>query len=141
MNLRSSARKESPDVNLTPLIDVVFLLLIFFMVSTTFKRDTEIKVDLPEANAEVVQHEEKPLEIIVDEKGRYFIGQQELVNQRLRTMKSVLLKEIGKDKKRTLVIRADQKSPHGAVVLIMDAARQVGIVNLSIATTRSADDS
>jgi biopolymer transport protein ExbD len=111
------------------------------MVSTTFKRDTEIKVDLPEANAEVVQHEEKPLEIIVDEKGRYFIGQQELVNQRLRTMKSVLLKEIGKDKKRTLVIRADQKSPHGAVVLIMDAARQVGIVNLSIATTRSADDS
>lgn len=141
MNLRSSARKESPDVNLTPLIDVVFLLLIFFMVSTTFKRDTEIKVDLPEANAEVVQHEEKPLEIIVDEQGRYFIGQQELVNQRLRTMKSVLLKEIGDNKERALVIRADQKAPHGAVVLIMDAARQVGILNMSIATTRSADDS
>lgn len=134
MNLRG-AKKESPDVNLTPLIDVVFLLLIFFMVSTTFKKDTEIKVDLPEASSEVVSKEKEVFEIVVDSKGRYFLNNKEqVVNEKIKTMKQILLQHVGKDSDTPLVIRADSKAPHGAVVLIMDAARQLGIVNLSIAT-------
>ncbi len=134
-------KKESPDVNLTPLIDVVFLLLIFFMVSTTFKKDTEIKVDLPEASAKAVKHDKKVFEIVVDAKGRYYLNNKEqLVNQQIRTMKQILLKHLGKNSEKPLIIRADSKTPHGAVVLVMDAARQLGILNLSIATTQAKQE-
>ncbi len=137
MNL-GSKKKESPDVNLTPLIDVVFLLLIFFMVSTTFKKDTAIKVDLPEASSKQIKQKKKAFEIVVDAKGRYFLNNKEqLVNQKIKTMMQILSKNLGKDSKKPLIIRADSNAPHGAVVLIMDAARQLGIVNLSIATTPS----
>ena len=140
MNL-GGKKKESPDVNLTPLIDVVFLLLIFFMVSTTFKKDTEIKVDLPEASSKAVRQKEKVFEIVVDAKGRYFLNNKEqLVNQKIKTMKQILLKHLGKDSKKPLIIRADSQAPHGAVVMIMDAARHLGIINLSIATTQSKEE-
>jgi len=134
-------KQESPDVNLTPLIDVVFLLLIFFMVSTTFKKDAEIKVDLPEASAKAVKHNEKIFEIVVDAKGRYFLNNKEqLVNEKIKTMKQILLKNLGKDSKKPFIIRADAKAPHGSVVLIMDAARQLGILNLSIAISQSKEE-
>jgi len=134
-------KKESPDVNLTPLIDVVFLLLIFFMVSTTFKKDTEIKVDLPEATAKAVKHDEKIFEIVIDAKGRYYLDNREqLVNQQINTMKRILLKHLGKNSEKPLIIRADSNAPHGSVVLVMDAARQLGILNLSIATSQSKQE-
>lgn len=139
MNL-SGKHRESPDVNLTPLIDVVFLLLIFFMVSTTFKKETQIKVDLPEASSQPVKQDNKTFEIVVDSRGHYFLNNKELVNQKLKTMKQILLKHMGKGSKKPLVIRADTRAPHGSVVLIMDAARQLDIVNLSIATTKSTDE-
>ena len=140
MNL-GGKKKDSPDVNLTPLIDVVFLLLIFFMVSTTFKKDTEIKVDLPEASSKAVNKKEEVFEIVVDARGRYFLNNKEqLVNQKIKTMKQILLKHMGEDSTQPLIIRADSKAPHGSVVLIMDAARQLGIVNLSIATTQPQEE-
>ncbi|MES9962979.1 MAG: biopolymer transporter ExbD, partial [Candidatus Sedimenticola sp. 20ELBAFRAG] len=78
VNLRPH-RKESPDLNITPLIDVVFLLLIFFMVSTTFDRESRIKVELPEAATQDEQiKEEKQLDIVVDAKGHYFVNQKEV---------------------------------------------------------------
>ncbi|HEC29047.1 MAG TPA: biopolymer transporter ExbD [Gammaproteobacteria bacterium] len=132
--------KDEPDVNLTPLIDVVFLLLIFFMVSTTFKKDTEIKVDLPEASAEPIKKNRKVFEIIIDARGRYFVNKKELVSNKIKTMKQVLLKNMGKDSKKPLIIRADYKAPHGSVVMVMDAARQLGIVKLSIATSQPKEE-
>jgi len=134
-------KKESPDVNLTPLIDVVFLLLIFFMVSTTFKKDTAIKVDLPESSAKTVKQKNKIFEIVVDSKGRYYLNNREqLVNQEIKTMKQILSKHLGKNSEKPLIIRADSKAPHGSVVLVMDAARQLGILNLSIATTQTKQE-
>jgi biopolymer transport protein ExbD len=138
MNL-GGKRKESPDVNLTPLIDVVFLLLIFFMVSTTFKKDAEIKIDLPEASAKAVETKEKVVEIVIDREGNYFLGNKQLVNQKLQTMKQVLSKQFGNQSDKPLIIRADSKAPHGAVVMVMDAARQLGILNLSIATSEQTN--
>ncbi|NOY66279.1 MAG: biopolymer transporter ExbD [Gammaproteobacteria bacterium] len=135
MNL-GGKKREPLDVNITPLIDVVFLLLIFFMVSTTFKKETSIKIDLPEASAKPVKNNKKTFELIVDSKGRYFIKNKGLVNQELKTVKQVLLKNLGKNSKRPFVIRADNNSPHGSVVRVMDAARQLGILNLSIAITQ-----
>lgn len=135
MNLRSE-KKESPDVNITPLIDVVFLLLIFFMVSTTFKRDAELKIELPEASAKPTQVKKQPLEIVIDGKGRYFLNDKELVNRKLNTLKQALEKMAKGNVKQALVIRADANTPHHAVVMAMDAARQLGFINLSIATVQ-----
>lgn len=139
MNLKPQ-RRDNVDVNLTPLIDVVFLLLIFFMVSTTFKQDTELKIDLPEADARAVEQKEQSLEIVIDAEGRYFINKQEVVNRKLETLKTAIHKVSKGSNNIPLIIRADAKSPHQAFITAMDAAKQLGFVNLSIATTQAPEN-
>lgn len=137
MNLRGE-KKESPDVNLTPLIDVVFLLLIFFMVSTTFKHEAELKVELPEASAKPVQQQRKTVEVVIDARGRYFLDNKEVVGKTINSLKQAIDKYAGGNFKQPLVIRADANTPHHSVVMVMDAAKQLGFVNLSIATVEPA---
>ncbi len=139
MNLKPQ-RRDNVDVNLTPLIDVVFLLLIFFMVSTTFKQDAELKIDLPEADARAVEQKEQSLEIVIDAEGRYFINKQEVVNRKLETLKTAIHKVSKGSNNIPLIIRADAKSPHQAFITAMDAAKQLGFVNLSIATTQASEN-
>lgn len=140
MNLRPR-RRDDPEVSLTPLIDVVFLLLIFFMVSTTFKHESELKVQLPQANAEAVEHERKTLEIVIDAQGRYFVNDQEVVNRRLETLKRAIDTASRGGTDAPLVIRADGRAPHQAVVTAMDAAGQLGFVHMSIATVQAEQES
>ncbi|NIP71666.1 MAG: biopolymer transporter ExbD [Gammaproteobacteria bacterium] len=140
MNLRPR-RRDDPEVSLTPLIDVVFLLLIFFMVSTTFKHESELKVQLPQASAEAVERERKSLEIVIDAQGRYFVNDQEVVNRRLETLKRAIQTASGNSRDAPLVIRADGRAPHQAVVTAMDAAGQLGFVHMSIATVQAERDS
>ena len=78
MNLRQTHGDDEPAVNLTPLIDVVFILLIFFMVSTTFQKESEIKIELPEASSEPVEEQDESLEIVIDADGHYFIDEQQV---------------------------------------------------------------
>lgn len=137
MNLRPDRRDERVDVNLTPLIDVVFLLLIFFMVSTTFDRHAKLKVELPEASASTEQQLEEPVILSIDAKGNYFINDRQVVNTTLETLKSALQKTIADKKDVSLVLRADAKTPHQSVVRAMDAASQLGLTRLSIATIES----
>ena len=137
MNLRPDRRDERVDVNLTPLIDVVFLLLIFFMVSTTFDRHANLKVELPEASAKKQQQVEEPVVLSIDAKGNYFINDRQLVNTKLETLKTALQKTVADKKDVSLVLRADAKTPHQAVVRAMDAASQLGLTRLSIATIES----
>ncbi len=133
MNLRQFA-KQDPDVNLTSLIDVVFLLLIFFMVSTTFTKEAEITVDLPEANAEPVEATVAPIDLTIDVKGHFYINQQKVVNRQTATLKKAIQLVADGRHDVSLVISADANTPHQAVVTAMDAARQLGIVKLSLAT-------
>jgi len=133
VNLRQFT-KQDPEVNLTPLIDVVFLLLIFFMVSTTFTKEAEITVDLPEANAEPVEAALAPIDLTIDVKGRFYINQQKVVNRQIGTLKKAIQLAMAGRKAVPLVISADANTPHQAVITAMDAARQLGIVKLSIAT-------
>lgn len=135
MNLRQFT-KQDPEVNLTSLIDVVFLLLIFFMVSTTFTKEAEITVDLPEANAEPVEAALAPIDLTIDVKGRFYINQQKVVNRQIATLKKAIQLAVDGRKNVPLVISADANTPHQAVITAMDAARQLGIVKLSIATTQ-----
>lgn len=130
----SQRRREDPEISLTPLIDVVFLLLIFFMVSTTFTRNTEITVDLPEATATPQDQERTTVDLIIDVEGRYFIGGQLLVNRQTETLRRALEEEITELESAMVLISADAQTPHQAVITAMDAARQAGVVHVSLAT-------
>ena len=127
-------RDNEPELNLTPLIDVVFLLLIFFMVSTTFERESEISIELPEATGEEVETQQFVIEISIDSLGGYFINQKRLKDNKIETLKLGLRKIRGQHKDPKLVINADKNTPHQAVVIAMDAARQLGLVHLTFAT-------
>lgn len=140
MNLRPGRREERVEINLTPLIDVVFLLLIFFMVSTTFDRHARLKVSLPESSAKASLQQNEPLVLSIDAKGNYFINDRQVINRSLETLKQAISKSIGEDtamKDVALVLRADANTPHQAVVRAMDAASQLGLSKLSIATVEA----
>lgn len=130
---------ESPEINLTALIDVVFLLLIFFMVSTTFDRDAELSIDLPEAAAEPSDRPDTAIEVSIDAQGRYYVNGRQLVNTQAATLRQGMLKAAGESKDPPLVISADSRTPHQAVVTVMDVARQLGFLHLTFAT-RLGDD-
>ena len=141
MNLRPGHKEDSVEVNLTPLIDVVFLLLIFFMVSTTFDRHAKLKVSLPEASTKATQQQNDPLVLSIDAKGNYFLNERQIVNQQLGTLKQAILKTLSEKNLNigdvSMVLRADANTPHQAVVRAMDAASQLGLTKLSIATVES----
>ena len=125
-------------VNLTPLIDVVFLLLIFFMVSTTFKKESQLKLNLPEADGEPVTTEVQQIEVVVSADGDYAVNSQGLVNNSLETLKAAIKEVAAGSDGLPVIIAADAQAPHETVVRVMDAAGQLGFVNLSI-TTRKPD--
>ncbi len=135
MNLRQSPG-DDPEVNLTPLIDVVFILLIFFMVSTTFQKESEINIELPEASGEPLEERKDQLEIIIDADGHYFIDEQQVVNTELATLKKAIQKFLGEQRDLPVVIRADRTTPYEAVIRAMDATAQLGLVNMSLATSQ-----
>jgi biopolymer transport protein ExbD len=142
MNLRPGYKEESVEVNLTPLIDVVFLLLIFFMVSTTFDKHAKLKVSLPESSTKAVQQQGDPLVLSIDAKGNYFLNERQIVNTKLKTLKQAIQKTLdqqarGDDKEVAIVLRADANTPHQFVVRAMDAASQLGLTKLSIATVEA----
>jgi biopolymer transport protein ExbD len=140
MKLRHG-NSEEPQVNLTPLIDVVFLLLIFFMVSTTFTRESEIALELPESSGETLETDEFVIEISIDGQGNYFVNKQQVVNTQLETLKRAL-REVRADRTDTpqLIISADRVTPHQAVITAMDAARQVGLTSITFATKQLRDE-
>jgi len=127
-------RDRDLEVNITPLIDVVFLLLIFFMVSTTFQRESEITIELPESSGEVAESEKKVIEISIDNQGRYFVNQRRIKDTDIKTLKQAITLTRGEVKEPKLIISADKMTPHQAVVRAMDAARQLGLVHLTFAT-------
>lgn len=131
--------REELELNLTPLIDVVFLLLIFFMVSTTFQKESEISLQLPRASDSETQTPEERIEIVINAAGRYFINDQELVKTDVASLQNALYKVSGGNRDLPLTIRADAQAPHQSVVTAMDAAGQLGMLRMSIATSRSAD--
>ena len=131
--------REAAEVNLTPLIDIVFLLLIFFMVSTTFTKENHLSLDLPEASAEAASVPAEAIEIIISASGAYSINDKTLINGQLDTIKRGLAKILGDRQAAPVIITADEQAPHGAVVKVMDAAGQLGLVNLSITTREPAE--
>ena len=140
MNLRSQ-RRDNPELNLTPLIDVVFLLLIFFMVSTTFEKDARIKVELPEAVTQDQEPEEAAvLRITVDAEGQYYIDDRQVVSSEPDILKWAISKAADGRDDLSLVIDADGKASHQSVIRVMDAASQLGLVNMVLSARQPAGD-
>lgn len=136
MKLRHNQRQD-PDISLTPMIDVVFLLLLFFMVSTTFNRESAISIDLPEASAQRLESEQSPVKLTIDIQGNFYINQKKVINTQFNTLVQALRLVIKEPRDAVLIINADGQTPHQAVVTAMDAARLLGIKRLSLATKQS----
>ena len=127
--------REELTIGLTPLIDVVFILLIFFMVTTTFDRSSELRIDLPEATTKASAAKQDQIEIAIDAQGQYFINQVKVVSTRPKTLYFALQKVLGNRKNIPVTIKADGKTPHQSVVTAMDVAGRLGLNRLSIATS------
>lgn len=139
MKFRTRERREST-VDLTSLIDVVFMLLIFFMVTTTFDRNAELKIALPTASNTAASNADEKLELLIDAQGRYYINGREVLNNQPETLfqaMSQTLEEMGNNTP-PLVISADANVNYQAVVTAMDIAGRLGLTNFSIATSQSA---
>lgn len=138
MNLRPR-RREAPDINLTPLIDVVFLLLIFFMVSTTFNDDARLRLNLPQADGEPAQAGELDLlEVVVDVSGRFYVDDREVLGTDAKALRRALTEATAASgaADRPVLIRADAKTPHQAVMTVLDALGQLGMDQVAFAASR-----
>jgi biopolymer transport protein ExbD len=130
----SRRKRAEVKVNITPLIDVVFLLLIFFMVSTTFTKNTQISIDLPEAAADASQTYENQVEVTITRSGQYAVNEVTLSNNTIEVLKRAITRVSEGDNSIPLIISADSATPHQSVVTAMDAAGQLGFIHLSITT-------
>ncbi|MBA4289601.1 MAG: biopolymer transporter ExbD [Pseudomonas sp.] len=128
--------RENVEINLASLIDVVFILLLFFVVTTTFTRETQLKVDLPEAatGTPPEQTELKQLEILIAADGTYSLNAKQLLKSDLDGLMAALQKESDGDSSLPLIISADAKAQHQAVITAMDAAGKLGFAHLRMTT-------
>lgn len=134
MKLSLRPRTE-PEVNLTSLIDVVLLLLIFFMVSTSFVKQSQITIRLPEAESTaIVEETPDKIDIMITASGTYFVNGRELINNRAETIRNALKKVSAGNNKLPLTISADANARHQDVVTAMDVAGRLGFTRISIAT-------
>jgi len=135
--LKFSTRLDDnePELNLIPLIDVVFVLIIFFVATTSFNQRSTMKLQLPTAQAAAKQEPGESLNVIVDSDGRYFIGENEVLKSDVASLKEAIVAVAGQDRSMPVILRADARTPHQYVITAMDALGQLGFVKLSIATT------
>jgi biopolymer transport protein ExbD len=135
MNLRPRQR-EDPEINLINMIDVLLVLLIFFMVSTTFNPEGRVRVQLPRSSdTPVTRGQRDPLVITITAEGGYRVNERTLINSSPETLRAALIKEAGDDRG-PITIRADARTTHQAVVTAMDVAGHLGFAQLNIATVR-----
>ena len=139
MKLQSRSRDE-PEINVISLVDVLLVLVLFFMVSTTFLRETELNVRLPQATVETrLDAAGNGLEISVTQAGAYIVNGRELVNNERRTLRAAIERLMGEKRDVPVFIRADGAATHQSVVTVMDVVGQLGFVKINIATVTPPD--
>lgn len=140
MKLQSRANEE-PEINVISLVDVLLVLVLFFMVSTTFVRESEITLRLPEASAAApAAAQDRVLDVTVAQSGAYVVNGRALVNSEQRTLRAAIERLIGDARDLPVVIRADAKASHQSVITALDVVGQLGFVEIDIATVTPADD-
>jgi biopolymer transport protein ExbD len=139
MKFRRLSRRESLRMNLTPLIDMVFLLLVFFLMTTTFNRQSQLEINLPEATTEQKATQNALIRIMVDRQGQYAVNDSPpLIDNRLTTLVQVLTQmKAQQTTEATVMISADGDAPHQAVIRAMEAAQEVGLFKLTFEAQNS----
>lgn len=138
MRIGSSSRDDDFEINVIPLIDVMLVLLLFFVMTATFENRSMMKVELPEASTAPTSERAEGLTVTVDREGKYFVGANEVANPGLETLKAELEKAAGGNFDQPVLLKADGQAQHQAVVTAMDALGKLGFSKLSIATVPSA---
>jgi biopolymer transport protein ExbD len=138
MNLRTTRGREDPEINLIPLIDVLLVILIFLMVTTTYQRVAELQITLPEADAEAPKDRPKEIQLGIDARGQYSIDRQVFQFTTAEAMADILRRAAGDSKDPVVVINADANSTHQTVIHAMEAARLAGLVHITFATQSAA---
>ena len=134
MRIRSERDDDAPDINLVPLIDVILVLIIFFVITTTFESRSALQLQLPEATAEPIAAQTRALSVLINADGRYFIDEQEVLRTDIDALKESLSQAAGGDRQRQVILRAVARTRHQAVVTALDALGQMGFRRISIAT-------
>lgn len=130
----SPRRREDPELNLTSLIDVVLLLVIFFMVSTTFVEEGRLRIELPRASSEPAVTVQDPVVVTITAQGTYRVNERPLVNNSAETLRAALMRTAGDERGRPVTIRADARATHQVVVTAMDVVARLGFTQVNIAT-------
>ena len=134
MRIRDHRKDDEPEINMIPLIDVVLCLIIFFVITTTFDARSVLKLEFPRADGQPAEAESKALSVLVNADGRYFIGDREALRTDVESLKRTIVEVAGADRDRGVLLRADGRTPHQAVVTALDALGQLGFRRIAIAT-------
>ena len=138
MNLRGSRSREDPEINFIPLIDVLLVILIFLMVTTTYQRVAELQITLPEADAEQMKQRPKEVNVGVDAQGRYVIDRTVFNFTSVGALSDALKRAAGDAKDPVVIINADANATHQSVIHVMEAARAAGLIHITFATQTPA---
>ena len=138
MNFRALRVREDPEINFIPLIDVLLVILIFLMVTTTYQRVAELQITLPEADAEQLKQRPKEINVGIDAQGRYVIDKNVFTFTTVGALGEMLKRAAGDAKDPVVIINADANATHQSVIHVMEAARQAGLVHITFATQTPA---
>ena len=138
MKLSSGRVPDEPEINLVSLIDVVFCIIIFLVVTTTFDQRSALKLVLPTSQANSQVDPGEPLTVVVDAEGRFFVGNNEVLKRDVASLKDAIAQAAGSDRERQVVVRADARTPYQSMITVMDALGQAGFTKISMATTPEA---
>lgn len=133
MRIRDHRRDDEPEINLVPLIDVILVMIIFFVVTATFDARSVIRLELPRADGEQVDAAQ-PLLVLVNAQGRYFVGDREVLRDDVESLKATIREVAGDDRERPVMLRADARTPWQAIVTAYDALGQLGFRRILNAT-------
>lgn len=128
---------EEPELNLVPLIDVLLMTLIFLVVTTSFSKESQLRIKLPEANTEQKTTDDS-LRILIDANGHYYLDDKQLLNDSPEVLRNAISQSARKLKNPVIIIHADGRSPHESVVRVMDTSRRLGYTRLTFATQKPA---
>jgi len=134
MRIRDRRAEDNPDINLVPMIDVILCLIIFFVITTTFDARSVLKLELPKANGERSDAKTKQLSLLINAEGRYFVDDRESLRTDVESLKRTIVEVAGTDRERTVLIRADARTPWQAVITAYDALGQLGFRRIANAT-------
>jgi len=137
MNLGRVQRDDEPEINLISLIDVLLVLVLFLVLTTTFAREARLNVQLPQADVEPRTLPLKPLEVVVDAQGRWYVAEREVIGTSADALQRAIEQVAGDEREQPLTIRADAKAPHQAVVTVMEVAGRLGFADLAILTVKA----